>query len=89
MGQRFRAARQVHARRFDDETVVLDLARGQYFALDEVGAVIWDRLNEGLTLVEVVESLLSTYEAPPETVRADVQRIVDELLAADLLERRE
>jgi hypothetical protein len=89
MNQRFRAARQVHARRFHDETVVLDLSRGDYFALDEVGAAIWERLNEGLALSEVVEHLLSRYDGDAQTVRDDVQRLVEELVAAGLLERRE
>ncbi len=36
--RRFRVAAHVHARRFDDEVVVLDLGAGEYYSLDAVGS---------------------------------------------------
>lgn len=87
--ERFRVPEQVHARRFHDELVVLNLQAGKYFALNEVGAVIWEHLTAGgMTIDETTERLLSHYDADKDAIRNDVLRITDELLTAGLLERR-
>ena len=40
-------ARDVHSRKFGEELVLLDLARGEYFSLDELGARIGRSLRQG------------------------------------------
>jgi hypothetical protein len=87
--QRFRLSQQVHARRFDGETIILDLGAGKYFSLDEVGAAIWERLGNGLSVGEVAEQILVEYDVDPQTARGDVERMARELLAAGLLEKQE
>jgi hypothetical protein len=87
--QRFGIPAQVHARRFNDETVVLDLASGEYFALDEVGQEIWEGLSKGLSLGEVVERIVQNYDVDAQTAGADAERLVGELVAKGLLTRKE
>ena len=87
MIERFQIPSHVHARRFDDEIVVLDLGAGKYFSLDAIGATIWDQLSSGKTPDEAVAALLVEYEVDEATARADVRRLADELLATGLLER--
>ena len=86
-GGRFRPRPHVHARRFDADVVVVDLAGGKYFALDEVGAVVWEKLVGAASVEEVVEPRVADYAVTAETARADVVRLVDALLAAGWLER--
>jgi Coenzyme PQQ synthesis protein D (PqqD) len=88
MMDRFRIPTQVHARRFEDELVVLDLREGKYFALDAVGSVIWDELTTGKTPEETAATLVATFDVSESTANADVHRLADELLAVGLLERR-
>jgi Coenzyme PQQ synthesis protein D (PqqD) len=83
--QRFRTANQVHARRFDDATIVLDLEHGEYFTLNEVGTAIWERLCEGLSLAQVTDHVVETYDVERGTAIGDVQRLVSELVTAGLL----
>lgn len=78
----------VHARRFDDEIVVLHLAAGIYFSLDAVGAIVWDNFAAGKTPEEVVAAVVADYDVDEMRARADVRRLLEELLAAGLLERR-
>jgi Coenzyme PQQ synthesis protein D (PqqD) len=87
--ERFRIAGHVHARRFDDEVVVLDLGAGEYYSLDAVGAAIWEQLKGGRSAEEIVEFLLATYEVDEPTARADALRIIEDLLAARLVERKD
>jgi hypothetical protein len=88
MTAHFQIAASVHARRFDDELVVLDLGAGKYFSLDVVGSTIWDQLAGGKTPEETVVIILDQFEVDEHTARADVQRLAEELLAAGLLEPR-
>ena len=46
------------------------------------GDVIWGLLNEPVNLVELTELLAEAYRAPVETVRADVEPLLAELVAA-------
>jgi Coenzyme PQQ synthesis protein D (PqqD) len=88
MPDRFRIPPQVHARRFDDELVVLHLGAGKYFALDAVGATIWDELAQGKSAEEVAHSLVAAYEVEGTMAMADVLRLTGELLSEGLLERQ-
>ena len=88
MTEHYQISTQVHARRFDDEMVVLHLGVGKYFSLDAVGSTIWEQLTSGRTPAETVVRLLTEYEIDEETACADVKRLTEELLAAGLLERR-
>lgn len=75
----------VMARRVGDETVILDLNTGTYFGLDPVGARIWQGVTEGLSLAEVCAAVVEEFEVTLETVQADVQRLLDELLSRGLV----
>lgn len=83
----FQIPPQVHARRFDDELVVLHLGVGAYFSLDPVGSTIWDQLTAGRTPDETVVVLVAEYDVDERTARADVARLAEELVDAGLLER--
>jgi hypothetical protein len=76
---------KVMARQVGDETVLLDLASGNYYGLDPVGARIWQLLGEGKTLVEVCDALVAEYDVPRSTLESDVERLVGELGAKGLL----
>jgi hypothetical protein len=87
LDQRFRPGSRLHSRRFDGETIVLDLSRGEYYALNRVGGAIWERLGEGASLREVVDHLLTAYAVDAGTAEADVQKLAADLVAAGLLEQ--
>jgi hypothetical protein len=81
----FEVARDVQARRFDDELVVLDLARGEYFSLDEVGSKVWEGLAAGRTLEDIVAAFALEYEADAPRIAGDVLAFVVELVGKRLL----
>lgn len=84
-GARYRRGDQVHARRFDAETVILDMTRGEYYSLDEVGGYIWESLMQGLSVAEIGVKLAESYDADQHEILRDAERIVGELVAAGLL----
>ncbi|WP_158290240.1 PqqD family protein [Ramlibacter sp. WS9] len=76
---------EVMARQVGDETVILDLASGNYFGLDPVGARIWQLITEGRTPAAVRDSLLAEYEVSPDDLERDLDRLLNELLSQGLL----
>ncbi|HEY8088317.1 MAG TPA: PqqD family protein [Polyangiaceae bacterium] len=79
---------QVHGRRFDDEVVILDLAGGEYYALNAVGARIWEKLVGGSTPAEVARLLEAEFEVDYPRAVSDCLALADELVTRGILRRR-
>ena len=77
----------VFAREFDGELVILDLAGGEYYGLNEVGARIWARLVEGDTPEDVATLLAREYRVERDVALHDVLHLVRELESRKLLTR--
>jgi hypothetical protein len=73
------------ARELGGEIVILDLASGNYFGLDEVGARIWKLIGEGKTLGETLDILLAEYEVERPQLEADLLGLVERLEAQGLV----
>ena len=71
---------QVMSRQVDDETVVLDLKSGMYFGLDGVGKLIWESVEQGLSLKGAVDSVISEYDVETERATADVLEFAGDLV---------
>ncbi len=67
------------------QTVLLRLDDGGYYALDEVGAAVWELCDGSRGIDELVDALCAEFDAPPEIVRADVLEFVDDLRRERLL----
>ena len=84
---KLRCADAVHSRRFDDEIVILDLANGEYFALDDVGARLWSALEAGRTVEEVAHEIAAEYDVPVDRAIVDLAALSDDLVARGLMVR--
>lgn len=68
-----------------DETVILQLKNGAYFGLDAVGTRIWELLKEGIGPADICVRMADEFDVAPEVLEADVQRLLGELEANELL----
>lgn len=82
---RWRVPGSIRWRQLVDELVLLDVNANQYFTLDEVGACVWERLRAGESFDQVVAAVVAGWEVDVVTARADLERLVDELVEAGLL----
>ena len=82
---RLKVPAHVHAREFDGELIIVDLERGDYFGLDEVGSRMWQGLASGRSPAEVVDGLLAEYDVEKSRLSVDVLHLVKDLLARGLL----
>ena len=75
----------VLARELDGESILLNLDSGVYYGLDEVGTRMWTVLTESESIGVAYETLLAEYAVEPDELRADLTRLVGELLEQGLL----
>ncbi len=69
-----------------DGGVLLDLEQGKYFSLNGIGAEIWKKLQEEVSLPELEQHLRTTYSAPPERIRQDLQTFIQRLQALGVID---
>jgi Coenzyme PQQ synthesis protein D (PqqD) len=74
----------VHTRLFDGELVILDLAKGEYLALDPIGSRLWRGLEDGRSVAQVAQEVVDEYDVSIEQATRDLQELVDEFLARGL-----
>ena len=58
------------------EAVLLNLATGTYFGLDEVGTRMWQLMSEHGSTDKVVEAMLEEYEVEESVLQSDVDKLV-------------
>jgi pyrroloquinoline quinone biosynthesis protein D len=85
LAARLRRQDGVLAQEAEGRTVLLRLDDGSYYALDEVGAMIWELCDGERSLADVIARLCAEFDAPQSTVTADVVEFVDELWRERLL----
>jgi hypothetical protein len=79
------ASPYVRSRRLDGDLVMIDLDHGEYFALDPVGAQMWELLISGKTPTDVAEVLSVEYDAERADILRDCTNLVNELIERGLL----
>ena len=50
-----------------EETIILNLASGDYLGLNAVGALIWDMLREPVSVANIISRLMETYAVDEDT----------------------
>jgi len=62
-----------------DEQVILDLEGGVYYGLNDVGARIWELVQEPVRVEEIVAEIRKEYDVTEEQCAADVKELLAEL----------
>ena len=70
---------RVVARQVNGTTILLHPDTGQFYTLEAVGARIWDLCDGSCTVSRVVTVVGEEYDAPLETIRADVVELLTDL----------
>jgi hypothetical protein len=69
----------------DEGAVILDIDGGQLYSTNKVGARIIALLGEKANLHDIADRIRSEFDAPPDRVRADLDRFVESLGSRGLL----
>ena len=69
----------------DGEKVMMNLDKGQYFMMNEVGSRIWEIINEPINVKGIIETLRSEYEVDEEICKDTVVEFLGRLNNAELI----
>lgn len=72
-----------------DDTVILDLKAGLYFSLDNVGAMVWQLIQQPKSVKELREAILEAFEVDPQVCERDLLALLRELAGRNLVEIRD
>ena len=78
-------AADVLATELGAEVVILNLADGQYYGLDEVGAEVWKALASPATVDDVCRAITSAFDVEDACCREDVLSLLGELASRGLV----
>lgn len=70
-----------------DATVLMDVAGGRYFTLNDVAGRIWELLTTPRTTAELITELAAEYEVPTDRLALDVAALTGRLVELSLLVR--
>jgi hypothetical protein len=70
------------------ETVLLSLKTARYYGLADVGARIWDLVQEPVRVSAICETIGREYDVTTERCEADVLHFLEELASQGLIEVR-
>lgn len=67
------------------EMVLLDLKREIYFGLNEVGARIWEMINDGKSLDDVLDAIVSEFDVERSQADEDLHSLISSLAERELI----
>ena len=72
-------------RKVGDAVVILDLSDSSYLSVSGAGRVIWDRLDGGATLAELVIAVMEVFDVSEALAASDTSSFLDSLEDRKLL----
>ena len=68
------------------EVAILNLRAGMYYGLDDVGARVWQLLQEPTVVGDIQATIAQEYEVEPTRVREDVLALLNQMADEGLIE---
>ena len=72
--------RQVVQSKIGEEVVMLDMESGFYFGLNSVASVIWNMMQNAVTVEEIVDQLMAEYSVQKSQCLAESQELIGRML---------
>jgi hypothetical protein len=69
----------------DGEVVIVNLATGTYYSTSESGLDIWNGIDRGLAVEQMIEELARVYVEKPENIRKGIEKMIKRLSEEGLI----
>lgn len=69
----------------DGEAVLVNLESGSYYSIDNVGAAIWEYIENGLNVSQIIEGVADRYEGTQNDIEQGVQQLFTQLQEEQLI----
>ena len=64
----------------DNETVMMDIERGDYYGLDDIGSRIWALAENPISIADICSELGEEFDVDADTCAADVMPFIQKML---------
>lgn len=75
----------IDATDLEGEVVMMNLDKGQYFMMNQVGSRIWDIIKEPSTINNIINTLLGEFQVEKNQCKENVVEFLGKLKNADLI----
>jgi len=72
-------SKEILSSQIDDETVMMDIEKGEYYGINQVGTRIWVLLERPHTIKQLCDTLMEEFEVGEEECFGDVREFVGRL----------
>jgi hypothetical protein len=69
----------------EGEAIVVNLDSGAYYSLDRAGADVWNLIEQGATVQDIISGITARYAGEAPTIRAAVLQLVEGLQQENLI----
>ncbi len=76
---------EVCAKVMDGEAIIINLSNGIYYSLEGVGGTVWQMIELGYSLEEMIQAISAHHTVSSETVKLDVEKLVQEMVQENLI----
>lgn len=76
---------EIMAADMDGSTVMMDIQTGKYYNLGAVGGVIWELLEQPITVEALIGKLMKKYNVPAEQCEKDTMQFLQQLMSSGLV----
>lgn len=84
---KFKHCDNVDWKEFDNEGVLLNLATGYYFRLNQVGTFIWPLISKENNLGDIVNRVVDRFDVSQRQAKSDIHDFIEQLLAENLIQK--
>ena len=85
LSDRYEADGEVSYQKLDDVTVIVHLSSGRIHHTNSTGSRIWELLENGRSMGEVLTQLEQEFRTPPDQFRQEVEEFVERLVNEKIL----
>jgi Coenzyme PQQ synthesis protein D (PqqD) len=79
---------RVIAQQVEGQSVLLDVDSGEYFALNEVGGLVWELCDGSHSVASMVDVICGQYDVESAVVLTDATELLEGLSGAGLIAER-
>ena len=81
----FQVAPQILRELIDEEVVIINMISGSYYSLTDLGASIWDMIEQGFSFDRIVQALVNQYDASPNVIQDSLDQLIISLMTEELI----
>ena len=85
LSSRYQVDDEVTFQKLEDSTVLVHLTTGRIHHTNATGSRIWELLQAGQSLAEILKTLETEFDAAPGGLRADLEGFVEQLSKENMI----